>query len=199
MLPSDKYLNVMVAKLVEADHFNDTLTKNDLLQQLRKSSYQSSILNAFIELDTLNFDHTCETIDDYLINNENKIPEVVEFVIQAILSPNINEGLHRNSLYLSENGLLSSQLPSHYKFDRAVANILRVNSSIINKDNLFVPIYSNTIRIYLEFAVLEYQPTIYQIKTLEKINIKKYYIKDQIVDNIFDPLVKKLPIFKVYK
>lgn len=193
------YLDVAIAKLIEADHSNNIDKKNDLLKTLRKNNHQSSILNAFIELDTLNFDHTYKTIDDYLINNENKIPEVVEFIIQAILPPNIDTGLHRNSLYLTENGLLSTQLPSHYKFDRAVANILRINSSLINKDNLIVPVYSNTIRIYLEFAVLEYQPSIHQIKSLEKINIKKYYVKDQIVDNIFDPLVEKLPLFKVYK
>ena len=116
-----------------------------------------------------------------------------------MLPYNIGEGLHRNSLYLSENGLLSSQLPSHYKFDRAVANILQINSTLINKNSLFVPIHSNTIRIYLEFAVLEYKPTAYQIETLERINIKKFFIKDQIVNDIFDPLVEKLPSFKVYK
>lgn len=193
------YLDIAVAKLIEADHSNNINEKNNLLQILRKNNHQSSILNSFIELDKFNFNHTFETIDDYLNNNENKISKIVEFIIQSILPPNIEAGLHRNSLYLSENGLLSSQLPSHYKFDRALANILRVNSSLINKDNLIVPVYSNTIRIYLEFAVLEYQPSIHQIQSLEKINIKKYYVKDQIVDNIFDPLIEKLPIFKVYK
>ena len=193
------YLDIAVAKLIEADHSNNINEKNNLLQILRKNNHQSSILNSFIELDKFNFNHTFETIDDYLNNNENKISKIVEFIIQSILPPNIEAGLHINSLYLSENGLLSSQLPSHYKFDRALANILRVNSSLINKDNLIVPVYSNTIRIYLEFAVLEYRPSIHQIQSLEKINIKKYYVKDQIVDNIFDPLIEKLPIFKVYK
>lgn len=199
MLPNDKYFDILVAKLIEADHSNNLSLKNDLLHKINDSECQSTILNSFIELDKLHSDHIYETVDDYLSNNKNKISKVVEFIIQTLLPYNIGKGLHRNSLYLSENGLLSSQLPSHYKFDRAVANILQINSTLINKNSLFVPIHSNTIRIYLEFAVLEYKPTAYQIETLERINIKKFFIKDQIVNDIFDPLVEKLPSFKVYK
>jgi len=193
MLPIEKYHDLLVAKLVEADHSNKHKVKDDLLQSLIRSDCQSSIFNSFIELDRLKFYYIYETIDEYLKTNENQISKAVNFIIQDILPPNTNKGLNRNSLYLSESGLLSSQLPSHYKFDRAVASMLKINPSLVNKDSLIVPKYSNTIRIYLDFAVLIYKPTTQQIRSLSKLDIKKYFILDQVVDSLFDPLIDKLP------
>jgi len=70
---------------------------------------------------------------------------------------------------------------------------LKINPSLVNKDSLIVPKYSNTIRIYLDFAVLIYKPTTQQIRSLSKLDIKKYFILDQVVDSLFDPLIDKLP------
>lgn len=195
MLPIEFYHDILVAKLVEADHSNKTNEKNDLLLSLRNKDCQSTIYKSFLQLDSLNFNFKYETLDDYLKENKNIIPKVVDFIIKDILLENTNEGLNRNSLYLSENGLLSSSLPSHYKFDRAVANILAINPLLINKDNLIVPIYSNTIRIYLNFAVLIYKPTNNQIKILNTLDIKKYFVLDQCVDSLFDSMIDKLPNF----
>lgn len=195
MLPIELYHDVLVARLVEADHSNNLNEKNDLLQHLKKIRCKNSIYASFIKLDSFNFEHKYETIDDFLSNNKNRIPKAVDSIIKDISSTELNIGLNRNSLYLSENGLLSCQLPSHYKFDRAVANLLGVKSSYINKDNLIVPKYSNTIRIYLEFAVLLYKPSVKQIECLIKLDIKKYFVFDQCVDSLFDPLIDKLPNF----
>ena len=48
MLPIEKYHDLLVAKLVEADHSNKHKVKDDLLQSLIRSDCQSSIFNSFI-------------------------------------------------------------------------------------------------------------------------------------------------------
>lgn len=191
--------DVYVAKLIEADHSNDSKVKSDLINSLTKKKKDSEILESFLFLDNFINDYIYKNIQSYLKSNTNNVSYIVKQLNDKMSCLKNDNGLNRNSLYLLEDGSITSQLPSHYKFDRAIANILKINPSSVDKNNLIVPKYSNTIRIYLEYAVLEYLPTVQQIQTLEKINIKKFYVKDTLVFDIFDIIVEKLPVFKVYK
>lgn len=191
--------DVYVAKLIEADHSNDSKVKSDLINSLTKKKKDSEILESFLFLDNYINDYIYENIESYLKSNTNNLAYIVKQLNDKMSCLKNDNGLNRNSLYLLEDGFITPQLPSHYKFDRAIANILRINQSSVDKNNLIVPKYSNTIRIYLEYAVLEYQPTIQQIQSLEKINIKKFHVKDTLIYDIFDKIVEKLPVFKVYK
>lgn len=189
------YLDIAVAKLIEADHSNNIDKKNDLLSYLRNYEHKSDILKNFIFLDNIKNEYQYNNINEYLDNNPNNLKNIIDELLSNISCNNFNTGLNRNSIYISYNGIISPQLPSHYKFDRAIANMLYINPFSVDKNKLIVPKYSNTIRVFLDFAVLEYKPTIEQIRSLEKINIKKYCIKEHIVDNVFDPIIEKLPIF----
>ena len=193
------YLDIAIAKLIEADHSNNIDEKDDLLSYLKQYEHKSEILKNFIFLDNIKSENKYTNFDDYLKYNQNNVNSLVQNLINDMSINDLNTGLNRNSIYISNNGTISTQLPSHYKFDRAVASLLNIHPLSVDKNTLIVPKYSNTIRIYLEFAVLEYKPNIEQILSFEKLNIKKYCIKDHIVDNVFDPLVDNLPIFKVYK
>lgn len=192
MLQNNVRLDLFVAELIEADHYLQEHKKSLLKDQLLKYSKNNSLLEIFYFLDNIksNSHHiSIHSLTSNEIGNELNIltDELSKFQDYA--------GLNRQSKYILDNGKISVSLPSHYKFDRAIANRLNLCADLINKDNLIVPIYSNTIRIYLDFAVLIYKPTNNQIKSLNTLGIKKYFIFDQYVDSLFDPLIDKLPNF----
>jgi hypothetical protein len=193
------FIDVLVAKLIEADHQNDLRTKTDLLNSLKKRKQDSEILESFLLLNTYDNNYEYENVSNYLINNNNKISSIVQNITQDLKCIQNNCGLNRNSIYLLEDGSITPQLPSHYKFDRAVANILKINPISVDKNNLIVPHHSNTIRIYLDIAVIKYKPSILQIKSLEKLNIKKFDVNNLICFDMFDKMIENLPVFKVYK
>jgi hypothetical protein len=86
---------------------------------------------------------------------------------------------------------VTPELPAHYKFDQLIAAKLGYKSD----NSLFVPIWSNTIRISKNTAELIYFPTPEQTKTLLSLNINNYIVKNIHVQDVFDELVDKLPAF----
>jgi hypothetical protein len=191
------HLDIAIAKLIEADHSNNINEKNDLLNTLKKYQYKSTILQTFIVLDNIINENKFHCIDDYLKENTlENLPILVEQLTQNLSSYNSDDGLNINSVYLIDNGKITAQLPSHYKFDRAILSMLNINSTSLDKDNLIVPVFSNTIRIFYNIAVIRYQPTTEQINTLLEMNISKFMVNDCYYDNIFDENILRLKTFR---
>ncbi len=191
------HLDIAIAKLIEADHSNNINEKNDLLNSLKKYQYKSTILQTFIALDNIVNKNKFECIDDYMKENTlENLPFLVQQLTQNLSSYNNDVGLNINSVYLIDNGKITTQLPSHYKFDRAILSMLNINPTSLDKDNLIVPVFSNTIRIFYNIAVIRYQPTTEQINTLLKMNISKFMVNDCYYDNIFDENILRLKTFR---
>ncbi len=174
------FIDILLASLFEADHNNDFVTKEEIMYQLNNLGIDNSLYQSFLFLDT--FTQKYDGIKQALENIST------EFIEKGCYSKT------RNSIYLFENGKITPQLPSHYKFDRTIAKCLNRSDSI-NKNNLFVPIESNTIRIYLNIAVLVYKPNINQIRALEYLGINNFVVNNYSTKNIFDEKIESLPTF----
>lgn len=191
------YLDIAVAELIEADHSNNIDKKNDLLKSLKKYQHRSTILQSFLLMDEINGENKYENIHDFLIKNDIELfISTIDYLIQKLNTINSNIGLNRNSVYLSDKGQITPQLPSHYKFDRTVLSLLNIRSDYLNKDSLIIPELSNTIRIFYNIAVIKYQPSIQQIAVLVDMNINKFVVNDCCYDNIFDENILKLKKFR---
>ena len=123
-------------------------------------------------------------IDDILIEENNWIKQNIDIFSQIKYS--------RNSKYLFWNGDITLDLPAHYKFDQLIA--ARLGCKI--QKTLFVPQWSNTIRLYNQSAELFYQPTGPQVEKLLSLDIKEFIYKDVIFHDIFDRIVDKIPKFQ---
>lgn len=190
------YLDVAIAKLIEADHSHNIDVKNDLLEILKKYQFKSAILESFIFLDKIKNNHYHHSLDNLSSKELDKIPSLVKSLCSKML-PIVNQkGLNRNSIYLLEDGVTTPQLPSHYKFDRAILEMMNVKSDLLDKNNLIVPVYSNTIRIFYNIAVIKYLPTNFQIESLLKMNISKFLVNDYFYESIFDDNIFRLKVFR---
>lgn len=185
-------LDIFIAQLIEADYYLQDEKKSSLSNQLLKYVNSNSLLQVFYFLDNIKNN---DQLRDINCLNTNEIKIALNGLVNELTVFKDLYGLSRNSRYILEDGQISVCLPSHYKFDRALANILSIHSDSINKENLIVPKYTNTIRVYLDFAVLEYKPTFNQLESLIALNIQKYFIFNECIDSIFHPLFDKLPNF----
>lgn len=191
------YLDIAIAELIKADHSHDVDKKNDLLKNLKKYQHKSTILQSFLFLDEIKSENIYNSIDDFL--NENSLhcfTSTIAKLTQDLKTICSNVGLNRNSVYLCDNGQITPQLPSHYKFDRSVLSLLNIKSDHLDKDSLIVPDLSNTIRIFYNIAVIKYQPTNEQITSLINMNINKFVVNDSYYDNVFDENILKLKKFR---
>jgi hypothetical protein len=176
------FVDVFLAELFNADHNFDLQTKDSMLEKLYDLRIDNEIYQSFVLLD--DFSLKFEDLDA-------SVKVLTQYLTDNIKSKN---GANRNSIYLFEDGHLTPQLPSHYKFDRAIAKSMNWQIEI-DKNNLFIPYKTNTIRIYLNTAVIVYKPTVEQIKTLLSLGIKSFVIGEFHTDDIFDNRIEKLPIF----
>ena len=191
------YLDIAVAKLIEADHSNNINEKNDLLSNLKKYSHKSTILQTFIYLDNINGKNQYKNFEEYIsTNNNSDISMNIKKLTDDLSKYDLDKGLNRNSVYLLENGIFTPQLPSHYKFDRAILSTLNINPLSLNKDNLITPLYSNTIRIFYNIAVINFKPTNQQLSSLIDMKIEKFLVNDCYYENIFDRNILNLKVFR---
>lgn len=176
------FIDIFLAELFNADHNFDLQTKDSMLKKLKDLRIDNEIYQSFLLLD--DFSTKFEDLD-------TSVNVLTQYLSDNIKSKN---GANRNSIYLFENGQTTPQLPSHYKFDRAIAKSLNWELEI-NKNNLFIPYKTNTIRIYLNTAVIVYKPSIDQLKTLLSLGIKSFVVNNFHMNDIFDDRIEKLPIF----
>ena len=174
------FIDLVLASLFTADHDNDTAEKESIINQLNSLGIDNSLYQSFLYLETYNIKH-------------NSLKEALEH-ISIDFNIDSKYSKNRNSIYLFENGKITPQLPSHYKLDRTIAKSLD-KSIFVDKNSLFLPYESNTIRIYLNVAVLIYRPTINQINTLEYLGINNFVVDSYLTNNIFDKKIESLPIF----
>ena len=176
------FIDIFLAELFKADHNFDLETKNSMLEKLYDLRIDNEIYQSFVLLDE--FSLKFEDLD-------TSIKVLTQYMVDNIKSKN---GANRNSIYLLEDGHLTPQLPSHYKFDRAIAKSMNWKIEI-DKNNLFIPYKTNTIRIYMNTAVIIHKPSVDQIKTLLSLGIKSFVVKEFHTHDIFDSRIEKLPIF----
>jgi hypothetical protein len=176
------FIDIFLAELFKADHNFDLGTKNSMLEKLYDLRIDNEIYQSFVLL------------DEFSLKFEDLDTSVK--VLTQYLNDNIKSkyGANRNSIYLFEDGISTPQLPSHYKFDRTIAKSMNWKTEI-DKNNLFIPYKTNTIRIYTNTAVIIHKPSVDQIKTLLSLGIKSFVVKDFHTNDIFDNRIEKLPIF----
>ena len=186
-------LDVEINKLYNYDFYGCIDKKEKLLNSLKSLDLELESFGVFNLID--------QKISSFNIQNNN-IQNINKFNIDDVLIES-NNWLHsqldsllhskysRQSKYLFKNGSVTPELPAHYKFDQLIAAKLGYKSD----NSLFVPIWSNTIRISKNTAELIYFPTPEQTKTLLSLNINNYIVKNIHVQDIFDELVDKLPAF----
>lgn len=186
-------LDVEINKLYNYDFYGCKDKKEKLLESLKSLNLELESFGVFNLID--------QKISSFNIQDKN-IQNINKFNIDDILIES-NNWLHsqldslfhsrysRQSRYLFKDGSMTPELPAHYKFDQLIA----ANFGYKSDNSLFVPIWSNTIRISKNTAELVYFPSPEQTKTLLSLNINNYIVKNIHVQDIFDVLVDKLPAF----
>ena len=186
-------LDVEINKLYNYDFYGCLDKKEKLLNSLKSLDLE---LESFGVFNLIDQKISSFNIQDVNIQNINKVN--IDSLLNESndwLHSELNSSLHskysRQSKYLFKDGKITPELPAHYKFDQLIAAKLGYKSD----NTLFVPIWSNTIRIFKNSAELLYIPTADQIKTLLNLNIDTYIVKKMHVQDIFDEQIDKLPVF----
>lgn len=187
------FLETQIYKYFNYDFHNNTKRKNEARCKLHDLASDFEIYKIFDLIDekinTLPiynqfFQSNFKTnIDDILLEEDRWIKSHINNLLQIKYS--------RNSKYLFSNGVTTLDLPAHYKFDELIGARLGFKS---NK-KIFVPVWSNTIRIYGNSAELQFQPTGAQVEKLLDMKINSYFYKDRYFNDIFDKIVDKIPKF----
>lgn len=189
-------LDIEINKLYNYDFYGYKDKKEKLLKSLKSLDLELESFGVFNLIDqkisSFNIqDNNIQNIqninkfniDDVLIESNNWLHSQLDSLFQSKYS--------RQSRYLFKDGSITPELPAHYKFDQLIA----ANFGYKSDNSLFVPIWSNTIRISKNTAELVYFPSPEQTKTLLSLNINNYIVKNIHVQDIFDVLVDKLPAF----
>jgi len=186
-------LDVEINKLYNYDFYGCKDKKEKLLKSLKSLDLELESFGVFNLIDQKISSFNIQdkniqninkfNIDDVLIESNNWLHSQLDSLFQSKYS--------RQSRYLFKDGSMTPELPAHYKFDQLIA----ANFGYKSDNSLFVPIWSNTIRISKNTAELVYFPSPEQTKTLLSLNINNYIVKNIHVQDIFDVLVDKLPAF----
>ena len=186
-------LDVEINKLYNYDFYGCKDKKEKLLKSLKSLDLELESFGVFNLIDQKISSFNIQdkniqninkfNIDDVLIESNNWLHSQLDSLFQSKYS--------RQSRYLFKDGSITPELPAHYKFDQLIA----ANFGYKSDNSLFVPIWSNTIRISKNTAELVYFPSPEQTKTLLSLNINNYIVKNIHVQDIFDVLVDKLPAF----
>lgn len=190
-------LDIEINKLYNYDFYGCKDKKEKLLKSLKSLDLELESFGVFNLID--------QKISSFNIQDKNiqNIQNINKFNIDDVLIESniwlhsqLNSLFHsrysRQSRYLFKDGSMTPELPAHYKFDQLIA----ANFGYKSDNSLFVPIWSNTIRISKNTAELVYFPSPEQTKTLLSLNINNYIVKNIHVQDIFDVLVDKLPAFR---
>jgi len=186
-------LDVEINKLYNYDFYGCKDKKEKLLKSLKSLDLE---LESFGVFNLIDQKISSFNIQDNNIQNINKlnIDDVLiesNIWLHSQLDSLFYSKYSRQSRYLFKDGSITPELPAHYKFDQLIA----ANFGYKSDNSLFVPIWSNTIRISKNTAELVYFPSPEQTKTLLSLNINNYIVKNIHVQDIFDVLVDKLPTF----
>jgi hypothetical protein len=187
------FLEVQIYKFFSYDYHNSTQRKNKARSELHDLTSDIEIYKIFEIIDDKvhSLKKTHASIKDLPKSDIEKILLEEDQWIKSNIN-NLSQILYsRNSRYLFSNGDITLNLPAHYKFDELIA--AKLGCSFDRK--LFVPEWSNTIRIYGNSAELRYQPTGSQTKKLIDLNIKSFFYKNNHFTDIFDEIVDKMPRF----
>ena len=186
-------LDIEINKLYNYDFYGCKDKKEKLLKSLKSLDLELESFGVFNLIDQKISSFNIQdkniqninkfNIDDVLIESNNWLHSQLDSLFQSKYS--------RQSRYLFKDGSMTPELPAHYKFDQLIA----ANFGYKSDNSLFVPIWSNTIRISKNTAELVYFPSPEQTKTLLSLNINNYIVKNIHVQDIFDVLVDKLPAF----
>ena len=187
------FLEAQIYKFFSYDYHNSTQRKNKARRELHDLASDIEIYKIFDIIDEKiqslpKHHHNLQSvvkvnIDKMLLEEDQWIKSNIKDLSQILYS--------RNSRYLFSNGDITLNLPAHYKFDELIA--AKLGCSFDRK--LFVPDWSNTIRIYGNSAELRYQPTGPQTKKLIDLNIKSFFYKNNHFTDIFDEIVDNMPRF----
>lgn len=184
-------LDVEINKLYNYDFYGKKELKEKLLQSLKSLDLEIESFGVFNLIDQKI--SSFKTSDEFIQNvNKFNIDHIVKETNQEIQLNNfLTTHFSNNSKYLLSDGSITPDLPAHYKFDQLIAAKLGYKSNNI----LFVPKWSNTIRIFKNTAELIYFPNNQQIKSLLDLNIENFIVNENIVHDIFDKRINRLPIF----
>ena len=187
------FLETQIYKYFNYDFHNCSKRKNEARRVLHDLASDIEIYKIFDLIDEKIktfpiYDHFLQSnfktnIDDIILEEDKWIKSNINDLLQIKYT--------RNSRYLFSNGEITLNLPAHYKFDELIAARLGFRS---NK-KIFVPTWSNTIRIYGNSAEIKFQPTGAQTEKLLDLKIQSFFYNDRYFDNIFDTIVDKIPKF----
>ena len=169
-------LDVEINKLYNYDFYGCIDKKEKLLNSLKSLDLELESFGVFNLIDQKISSFNIQDINIQNINKFNIDDVLIESNnwLHSQLDSLLNSKYSRQSKYLLKNGSVTPELPAHYKFDQLIAAKLGYKSD----NSLFVPIWSNTIRISKNTAELVYFPTPEQTKTLLSLDINNYIVKN---------------------
>lgn len=187
------FLETQIYKYFNYDYHNSLNRKQEARRELHDLAFDIEIYKIFEIIDdkvhSLKKPHS--SIKDLPKTNIEKFLNEEDEWIKSNINNLLPLNFSRNSRYIFSNGEVTLNLPAHYKFDELIA--ARLGCTFDKK--LFVPEWSNTIRIYGNTAELKYQPTGLQTQKLLDLKIQNYFYKDRHFTDIFDEIVDRIPKF----
>lgn len=189
------FLETQIYKYFNYDFHNSSKRKEEARRELHDLASNIQIYKIFDLIDEKisSLPILYSSLQSNLQTNIDNILLEEDLWIKSKVSDLKSIKYSRNSKYLFSNGEVTLDLPAHYKFDELIAARLGCNSH----KKIFIPEWSNTIRIYGNSAVLKYKPTAAQTEKLLELEINNFFYKERYFTDVFDELVDKIPKFNM--